>query len=142
MLQDILYALLGGVIIGLATSWLLLFQGRIFGISGIVAGILKPNGSDAIWRIVAVAGLISGGVVLTLFGFPAFSEQPMNPNYMTVLAGLVVGYGVRLGSGCTSGHGICGISRLSPRSILATLTFMATGIITVFVYRHLILGGA
>jgi uncharacterized membrane protein YedE/YeeE len=142
MLQDIVYALIGGMIIGLASSFMLLFHGRIFGISGIIAGVLKPEGFETWWRIAAVLGLVTGGVLIQWFGLPAFPTEAINPSGITILAGLLVGFGTRLGSGCTSGHGICGISRLSPRSIIATLTFMATGFITVYIFRHLMMGGA
>jgi len=105
-----LASLIGGMLIGLSASMLLLFNGKIAGISGIIAGILSPAKNDTLWRIVFVAGLL-------------------------------VGFGTRLGNGCTSGHGVCGLSRFSQRSLLATVTFIATGALTVYIINHL-LGGA
>ena len=131
-------ALTGGVLIGLSASLLLLFNGRIAGISGIVGGLLQRyKAGDFAWRAAFALGLILAPML-----YQAFSELPesrIDSGWATlVLAGLLVGFGSRLGSGCTSGHGVCGISRRSPRSIVATLTFMGTGFITVYVVRHLL----
>jgi hypothetical protein len=137
--STILSALAGGALIGLAAAALLLLDGRIAGISGIVAGLLPPRAPDAGWRALFVAGLVTGGFLLPVLlpepfrGLPATSAR-------VVVAGLLVGFGTRLGSGCTSGHGVCGTARLSPRSLVATATFMTMGAVTVFVTRHL-LGG-
>ena len=133
-----LTALVGGVVIGLSASLLLLFNGRIAGISGIVGGLLqRGTRGEFAWRAAFVLGLILAPVV-----YPLFSELPesrIDSGWATlVLAGLLVGFGSRLGSGCTSGHGVCGISRRSPRSIVATLTFMSLGFITVYLVRHLL----
>ena len=131
-----LEALIGGVFIGLASSLLLLFNGRIFGISGIVGGLLNPKQGDNLWRVLAIVGLLLGGLSAHFFlGTPLKVETEPTP--LLLLAGLAVGFGTRIGSGCTSGHGVCGISRFSQRSILATVTFMATGILTVFVVEFL-----
>ncbi len=128
-----LFPLLGGGLIGLASALLLLFNGRIAGISGIVSGAMMPlKNPQWAWRMVFVLGLIAGGAVLT-FAFPqAFSGPLELPLPMAAGAGLLVGLGTRLGSGCTSGHGVCGIGRFSARSIVATITFISTGIITVW----------
>lgn len=124
-------ALVGGLIIGLASSILLLFKGRIFGISGILGGIVKPTPGDLFWRFAILAGLISGGLLVFIFYPEAFPlTAPSYPKL--VIAGLLVGFGTQLGSGCTSGHGVCGISRLSARSLVATVTFIVSGVLTVF----------
>ena len=131
-------ALTGGVLIGLSTSLLLLFNGRIAGISGIVGGLLQRHkAGDFAWRATFVLGLI---LAPTLYrAFAELPESRIDSGWATlVVAGLLVGFGSRLGSGCTSGHGVCGISRRSPRSIVATLTFMGTGFITVYAVRHLL----
>lgn len=132
----------GGALIGLSASLLLLSHGRIAGISGIFAGLLTGNVHDKLWRLMFVGGLLVGGLILTLLqpNFFAINVQRSTP--LVLLAGLLVGFGTRLGSGCTSGHGICGISRLSPRSLTAVGTFMAAGMATAYVVNHVILGGA
>lgn len=135
-----LSALLGGLLIGLATSLMLLFAGKIAGISGIVGGFLRQDREDSAWRGYFLGGLLLGGMALRLARPQAFGSTSASLAAV-VIAGLLVGYGTRLGNGCTSGHGICGNSRLSLRSIVATVTFMATGALTVFVVRRLF-GGA
>jgi hypothetical protein len=124
----------GGALIGLAASLLLWLDGRIAGISGILGGIGDASG-DRGWRIAFLGGLVlgAGGYALAAGGLP---QQLQGGPLLMAAAGLLVGFGTRLGSGCTSGHGICGIARLSPRSLAATATFMAAGILTVFVARH------
>jgi uncharacterized protein len=130
-------SLAGGVLIGLAAALLLLFNGRIAGISGIVGGLIKPRWHDAGWRVAFIGGLIIAPLIWQLF-----SQLPniqIDASYgLLMAAGLIVGIGTRYGAGCTSGHGVCGISRLSPRSIISTLTFMAAGFATVYVLRHLL----
>ena len=127
--------LIGGFVIGTATAILLLFNGRIAGISGIVGGLFRLQKGDIGWRIAFVAGLLSSALLWQAFS--ALPEIRIGSSYaMLMVAGLLVGYGTRLGSGCTSGHGVCGLSRRSPRSIAATLTFMATGFLTVYLIRH------
>lgn len=133
-------SLVGGMLIGLSAALLLLFDGKIAGISGIVGGILSPAKNDTLWRFVFVVGLLTGGLIFYQIAPQAFAIEISRSAGALALAGLLVGFGTRLGNGCTSGHGVCGISRISKRSILATLTFMATGILTVFVVNH-ILGG-
>jgi uncharacterized membrane protein YedE/YeeE len=133
-------SLLGGVVIGLAASALLLFNGRVAGISGIVAGLLPPRAGDVGWRTTFVAGLVIGGVVLRWLHPSAMTTVLDVPLGVVVLAGALVGAGTRLGSGCTSGHGVCGISRGSVRSLVATVTFMVSGAVTLFVVRHLLRG--
>ena len=128
-------ALTGGVVIGMAVALLVLFNGRIAGISGIVGGLFKMRKGDMGWRIAFMSGLIAAPLVWQLFlSLPAIR---IDGSYaMMATAGLVVGIGTRYGSGCTSGHGVCGLSRLSPRSIIATLAFMGTGFAAVYVIRH------
>lgn len=134
-LEPILRPLLGGVLIGLGASLLLLLQGRVFGISGIFAGVLIPKAGDALWRIAAIAGLVCAGIVL-LFVLPESLAVSTNASiWQFILAGLLVGFGTQLGSGCTSGHGVCGISRLLPRSLVATVTFILAGMATVALLR-------
>ncbi len=128
-------ALIGGLLIGLASSLLFIMRGQIFGISGFFGGLLNLNKGDTLWRVSAIAGLISGAfIVHKIMQTPDSFATVSTPRL--VIAGLLVGFGTRLGSGCTSGHGVCGISRLSARSIVATLTFMLAGIITVLFAAH------
>ena len=133
-------ALLGGALIGVSASVLLLLNGRVAGISGIVGGLLRRRPEETAWRVLFVAGLLVGGVVVMLVRPASFGTAPVSVP-LAVLAGLFVGFGTRLGSGCTSGHGVCGISRLSGRSLAATMTFMATGALATFVVHHVV-GGA
>jgi uncharacterized membrane protein YedE/YeeE len=134
-------SLLGGVLIGIAASALLWLDGKVAGISGIVGGMLRPRPGDVIWRAAFVGGLLAGGTILRVVAPGAFAISVREPVPLLVAAGLLVGVGTQLGNGCTSGHGVCGISRGSRRSLVATVTFMAAGVATVFVARHL-LGGA
>lgn len=130
----------GGVLIGAAALLMLLANGRILGVSGIVGGILNSSTRNQSWRFYFVVGLLAGGV-LESFGNPSVFAFTISRSWVAiVVAGLLVGYGARLGNGCTSGHGICGVSRLSRRSTLATILFIATGAAVVFVINHL-LGG-
>ena len=131
-------ALAGGALIGLAATVLLACNGRIAGISGIVGGLLARRGTgDAAWRVVFVLGLILAPVLYRIFTELPASHIDADWAEL-IVAGLLVGYGSRLGSGCTSGHGVCGLSRLSPRSLVATLTFMGAGFVTVFLLRHVL----
>ena len=132
-------ALAGGGLIGAAAVLLMALEGRIAGISGIVGGLLPPTpASDKGWRIAFLVGLIAGPVLVALaLGIPAVGA-PMVGIGGALLAGALVGLGTGLGSGCTSGHGVCGLARLSPRSLAATLTFMATAALTVLLVRHIL----
>lgn len=134
-------SLCGGIVIGLSASLLLLCDGKIAGISGIVGGLLSPAPNDTAWRVLFVVGLLTGGLLFSLVSPQAFTIGIARSPSVLILAGLLVGFGTRLGNGCTSGHGVCGISRLSPRSLMATVTFMITGIVTVYITNHL-LGGS
>ncbi len=130
-------SLLGGVLAGAASALFILNNGRIAGISGILGGLLNPRKDDIIWRIAFLLGLIAAPTVTFMF-MPA-PEVTIEAETATLLiAGILVGVGTRYGSGCTSGHGICGLSRLSPRSLIATLSFMAAGMAVVFVMRHIL----
>lgn len=127
----------GGIVIGIAAALFILFNGRVAGISGIIAGILRPIPHDLYWRITFIAGMMSAAVLWKLFGsMPSINIEADTPTL--IVAGLLVGLGTRYGSGCTSGHGVCGLSRMSPRSLVATLSFMGAGFVTVYVIRHLI----
>jgi uncharacterized membrane protein YedE/YeeE len=135
-------ALIGGALIGLAAAALYAATGRIAGISGIAGGLLRGvGGADAAWRVLFLAGLVLGaGAAALVGGMPELRIEASWP--VLALGGLFVGYGTQLGRGCTSGHGVCGIARLSPRSIAATAVFMASAMATVFVVRHVLGGGA
>jgi uncharacterized membrane protein YedE/YeeE len=133
--------LLGGVLIGLAAALMLFANGRVAGISGIVGNLLRPAPGDVLWRAMFVLGLIGTGAIALRLAPGAFQAQA-RPLWLVGAAGLLVGFGTRLGSGCTSGHGVCGVSRFSPRSIAATATFTAAGAATVYVARHLLGGGS
>ena len=130
-------ALIGGAIIGAAAALFVMLNGRIAGVSGILGGLARPRAGDISWRIAFVAGLVAAPLAWRLLA--ALPEIRVDTSYFTLAAaGLLVGIGTRYGGGCTSGHGVCGISRASPRSIVATLAFMAAGFVTVYVMRHLI----
>ncbi|MEY3213207.1 MAG: hypothetical protein RIT28_3688 [Pseudomonadota bacterium] len=136
-----LSALMGGALIGLSAGGMLLLHGRVAGISGIVGGLLHPKPGDVRWRAAFVLGLLSAGVVSLVAGFDAFPYTLDRAPWMVAVAGLLVGFGTRLGNGCTSGHGVCGLARFSQRSLVAVVTFMATGMITAVLMDRL-LGGA
>lgn len=132
-------ALAGGAIIGFAAAMFALVNGRIAGISGIVGGLMRPTLPDAAWRVAFIAGLVVAPIVYILFAqLPPIVIDAGYP--VLVVAGVLVGVGTRYGAGCTSGHGVCGLSRAMPRSLAATLAFMAAGFATVFVTRHVIGG--
>ncbi len=129
-------ALSGGLLIGLAAAMFVLLNGRIAGISGVLGGLFKPTRGDLGWRVAFIGGLIGAPLVYAIFS--TLPSVQIDAGYGALLvAGFLVGVGTRLGSGCTSGHGVCGLSRLSARSLVATATFMAAGFVTVFVLRHL-----
>ena len=130
-------ALAGGALIGLAVALLVLLNGRIAGISGVLGGLLRPARGDTAWRAAFVLGLVAAPLAYGLLA-PLPLPQIQAGDGALVLAGLLVGLGTRYGAGCTSGHGVCGLARLSPRSLVATLCFMGAGFATVFVLRHLL----
>lgn len=133
-------ALLGGALIGFASLLMLYGNGKILGVSGILGGLFRRTGDSRAWRALFLAGLLVGGV-LVHYGVPgAFDVSVARSPWTLVAAGLLVGYGARLANGCTSGHGICGVGRFSPRSIVATAVFIASGTAVVFVINH-VLGG-
>jgi uncharacterized protein len=131
-------SLSGGVLIGVAAALFVLLNGRILGISGILGGLLQPRAGDASWRIAFLLGLLAAPFAYILLAPADFIRPPtIDAGWgLIVLAGLLVGIGTRYGSGCTSGHGVCGLSRLSPRSLVATLAFMSAGFAVVFLIRH------
>lgn len=134
-------SLAGGVLIGLSASLLMLTHGKIAGISNLYGGVLRREASGRALRLAFIVGLLLSGVVVR-FAYPQALASSWMPGLgIALLAGVVVGFGSQLGNGCTSGHGVCGISRFSARSIVATVTFLATGAVTVFVMRHLLGGG-
>lgn len=135
--SSILWALAGGALIGTSASLMLYFNGKVTGISGIVGGLLSRDAQSTPWRLLFVLGLVVGGAFMVALRPAAFSTDGAPSIGITLLAGLLVGVGTRLGNGCTSGHGVCGMSRLSPRSIAATLTFIATGVVVVAITRAL-----
>jgi len=128
-------SLAGGLLIGIAAAMLLLLNGRVAGISGILGGLLSPRRGETAWRVAFLAGLFAAPLLMLLFG-PAVDRRIDADFAVLAAAGLAVGIGTSYGSGCTSGHGVCGISRLSPRSLAATAAFMLAGMATVFVVRH------
>ena len=137
MQQDWINALFGGVIIGIAVSLMLLLSGRVTGISGIINGVLVPIKGETSWRILFIGGLFLGGLTLKILNPNAFSGSLTSEPWTTAMAGLLVGFGTVLGSGCTSGHGVCGISRLSARSLVATILFIAAGVVAVAIFRKI-----
>ena len=130
-------SLAGGMLVGVAAAMFVLLNGRIAGISGVLGGLLKPASGDVGWRIAFVLGLVGAPLAYALFASVPIPRIDAGSARL-VVAGLLVGLGTRYGSGCTSGHGVCGLSRLSPRSLVATAAFMGAGFVTVFVTRHLL----
>ena len=132
-------SLAGGILLGLASALFILVNGRILGISGILGGLLTLKPSEAGWRVAFMLGMLAAPATLSWVAPPDLLGAPrIDASYaLVVIAGLLVGFGTRLGSGCTSGHGVCGLSRLSPRSLVATGSFMAAGFAMVYVMRHL-----
>ncbi len=133
-----LTATLGGLLIGISSVMMLVLNGRVAGISGVLGGLFRTATSDRAWRMWFVAGLLGGGLMLAWFFPAAFGTGSPSSTPALMVAGLLVGAGTRLGGGCTSGHGVCGISRLSTRSMVATALFMASAAVTVFVSHHII----
>ena len=130
-------SLAGGILLGIASSLFILVNGRILGISGILGGLIRPRAGDSAWRIAFLLGLFAAPLLYAALAGPSVARIDAGWG-MVVAAGLLVGWGTRYGSGCTSGHGVCGLSRLSPRSLVATLAFMGTGFATVYGVRHLL----
>ena len=140
VMNTYLLPLTGGILLGLSAIWLLLTLGRVAGISGIAWGAIA--GPDRGWRWLFLVGLLLGGLLThTVIGQP-FPDESIAPTWLIAISGLLVGIGTRMGGGCTSGHGVCGLGRRSPRSVTATLTFMTLGIITVFIMQNLMGGRA
>jgi len=129
-------ALAGGLLIGLAAAWLILVEGRVLGAAGILGGLVPPSAADWAWRIAFIAGLVAAPLAAGALLSAAPPAIEANPATL-ITGGLLVGFGTRLGAGCTSGHGVCGVARLSPRSMAATAAFMVMGLLTVFVIRRL-----
>ena len=132
---EVLMPLTGGILIGIAASMMLLFSGGIAGISGIFGGMLFQQGEERAWRLSFVVGLIAGGILLSTINAEVFENSSGRGILAVNIAGLLVGIGTRIGGGCTSGHGVCGIGRLSVRSIVATVTFVFAGMITVALFK-------
>ncbi|MCW8332613.1 YeeE/YedE family protein [Vibrio paucivorans] len=131
-------SLFGGILLGISAVLLLIVNGKVAGISGVINGLLAPKSGDYAWRLLFVLGMVSGGVLsVMMLGIEAPSTQSSSLLVLS-LAGLLVGFGTRMGNGCTSGHGICGIGRLSKRSIVATCVFMAVAALTVFIRLHVL----
>ena len=130
-------ALIGGSLIGISATLLLLFNGRIAGISGIMGGLIVNAQGDHLWRAIFLSGLIISGLIYHKIFPGIFNPRPDYPVLLLVTGGILVGFGTRMGGGCTSGHGVCGIGRLSKRSVIATLVFIIMGIITVYIIRHI-----
>lgn len=135
---SLFYAFSGGALIGLSASLMILFNGRIAGISGICGGLIRPVRHDWSWRLVFLSGLIGGAFLMDHWLALEVSPQVQTPQVLLIIGGFLVGFGTRLGNGCTSGHAICGIARLSIRSIVATVTFMSTAAVTVYIVRHVV----
>lgn len=133
---DPVSAMVGGALIGLAAVLLMRLTGRIAGVSNIFGGLLARGGGDRSWRLAFVAGLVAAPLISGLVGYPLPSPQMPDSWALIVMAGLLVGFGTRLGGGCTSGHGVCGIARLSTRSLAATAIFMLTAMLVVALMRH------
>ena len=136
-MSESIQPLCGGILIGLSVTLMLLFSGRVTGISGIIGGLIKPLKTDYFWRLSFIFGLISGGYILNEFLPSAFVNTLSLSSFQVAIAGVLVGFGTLLGGGCTSGHGVCGVSRLSLRSLIATIIFISTGMISVIIMRKL-----
>jgi len=140
-----LAALAGGILIGISSTIMLAWNGRITGISGMVHMLVTPKAGDINWRWIFLAGMLGGGALYEYLLVPAMPGYSATPAFgfapiAMILGGLIVGFGTRMSGGCTSGHGVCGLGRLSPRSLVAVITFLGSGIVTVYVVRHLLAG--
>ena len=138
MLESIMWALLGGILIGLAATFLMLLNGRIAGISGILSGVFFQTKGDMFWRIAFIVGLLAGGLVAPFIFQRPFVFELNASMPMLLVGGFLVGFGTRMGSGCTSGHSVCGIARFSWRSISATITFILSAMLTVALIRYVL----
>jgi uncharacterized membrane protein YedE/YeeE len=138
MLESIMWALLGGILIGLAATFLMLLNGRIAGISGILSGVFFQTKGDMFWRIAFIVGLLAGGLVAPFIFQRPFMFELNASLPMLLVGGFLVGFGTRMGSGCTSGHSVCGIARFSWRSISATITFILSAMLTVALIRYVL----
>lgn len=138
MQASYLNALLGGILIGTSASLLLFLNGRIAGISGIFAGILNPVKNDVSWRWCFVIALPVGAFIHSIFVYPVYYQFDIYSPWLMIPAGFLVGFGTRLGGGCTSGHGVCGLGRLSVRSLVATIVFISSAMLTLFISRHIL----
>lgn len=132
---------IGGILIGIAAAMMLVFNGRIAGISGIFEGVVLPKGDTFSWKAAFIGGLVVGGVGMTFVTPDLFAVEIQRSTVAFIAAGVLVGFGTRLGNGCTSGHGVCGLSRFSRRSLVATLSFMFAGAVTVYIVQHVLGGG-
>lgn len=137
-MKEIIMSLFGGVLIGIAVSIMLLFNGRVTGVSSIVSGVLLHSFKENLWRVAFILGMFSGGLILRLYNPEIFNNSSGRSVALIALAGFFVGFGTVTGGGCTSGHGVCGVSRLSPRSIVATAVFIFFGMISVSVAKYFI----
>ena len=131
-----IYGLVGGMLIGLSATLLLLFNGKVTGISGIIFGIINPSRKDFSWRLSLIIGLMLAGLAFVLMSPQGFTSTIERPTPIIALAGLLVGFGAKMGNGCTSGHGVCGISRFSTRSLVATCCFIASGALSVLIANY------
>jgi uncharacterized membrane protein YedE/YeeE len=139
LLDTFMWPVIGGALIGLSAALLMLLNGRIAGVSGIFGGALQFPEGDSAWRWSFVLGLAAGGISMLWAAGPALFENTLDmPIGVVAVAGLLVGFGTRLGSGCTSGHGICGLARYSPRSLVSVITFILSGAVVVYVARHVL----
>lgn len=137
MTTEWIMGLIGGALIGVAVSLMLLWNGRVAGVSGIVYGVLIPVKGDIAWRWYFIVGLLLGGLSLKVFAPDLLAVELQTKSWIGAVSGVLVGFGAMLGGGCTSGHGVCGVSRVSARSIVATITFMSAGIAIVFILRKI-----
>lgn len=138
-MNDYLYAIIGGALIGIAASGMLFTNGRIMGISGILGGLLTPQKGNTAWRLAFILGILVSSFFITQLGDLNFQPLTTRSNLLIMLGGLFVGLGTTLGNGCTSGHGVCGIARFSMRSIIATCVFIGSGVIATYLLNHVLL---
>lgn len=138
---DFINALIGGALIGIAAAGMMWANGRVMGISGILGGIVSPANKDVLWRVLFLAGVVLGSLLIPTLGFTTMQEPFDRGIIAAAVGGLLVGIGTTIGNGCTSGHGVCGLSRFSPRSLVATLVFMTFGILSVAAFNYFLGAG-